>query len=598
MRIKSLSDKIVLYFVIIGITAIAVVSTYSFFTSKIALLNRTFDQLTSVRVVKKNQIEQFFNDRLGELSLLSNTSGALDFTEKNIKHIAQIDISLEDLLKHLESGGYYTGFYIEMNNGIIAFYDFKNTDPHSWKFISPDDLNPVVAMLNENQFSHEFIIHDYLIDYNSGDTRMFISGPLFLNGKTSDQRIALEISIDVINAIMLAQNPNDGLGLSGESYLVGNDQLMRSSSRFQQYSIMATKVSTTGVKEAYNDHFGTSIITDYRGVKVLSSYSKIDIPGLNWVILAEIDYSEATKSIYAIRNNILILTIFVALIVFLISYIFSKRITQPLIQLTEATANIQSGNLDVNIPLITHDEIGQLTDSFNQMAASLKEKDSELMLERNKRFTAMIDGQELERQRLSRELHDGLGQSLIALKLKLEAINSSDVCGMNKNLKEVKISFDGTINEIRRISNDLMPAVLSEFGLITALKNIADEISENSNINFKVTYKGRYNDLNNRVSIYLFRIIQEATNNIVKHADASEAGFELIKNSNSIQVMIEDNGKGFDIAKTHRLSGNGIHNMRERIRLLQGKLEIKSQAGKGTLIKIDIPLNKNTNGKN
>ncbi len=97
----------------------------------------------------------------------------------------------------------------------------------------------------------------------------------------------------------------------------------------------------------------------------------------------------------------------------------------------------------------------------------------------------MIDGQELERQRLSRELHDGLGQSLIALKLKLESIQGKDVCAINKTLKEVKGSFDGTINEIRRISNDLMPAVLNEFGLITALKNICEEISENPNIDLQ-----------------------------------------------------------------------------------------------------------------
>ncbi len=75
MRIKSLSDKIVLYFVIIGISAIAIVSTYSFYTSKNALLSRTFDQLTSVRVVKKNQIEQFFNDRLSEFILICNSAG-------------------------------------------------------------------------------------------------------------------------------------------------------------------------------------------------------------------------------------------------------------------------------------------------------------------------------------------------------------------------------------------------------------------------------------------------------------------------------------------------------------------------------------------
>ncbi len=125
---------------------------------------------------------------------------------------------------------------------------------------------------------------------------------------------------------MLEQNPNDGLGLSGESYLVGADSLMRSNSRFQENSIMQTKVSTDGVKDAFNNIVGTSVITDYRGIKVLSSYSKLNVPGLDWVILAEIDYAEATKSIYFIRNNIMLLTIFVAVILFIISlYIFQNE---------------------------------------------------------------------------------------------------------------------------------------------------------------------------------------------------------------------------------------------------------------------------------
>ena len=85
MRIRSLSDKIVLYFVVIGITAIALVSTYSFITSKKALLNRTFDQLTSVRVVKKNQIEQFFQDRMSEIALIAQTKGLSNVAKDNFQ---------------------------------------------------------------------------------------------------------------------------------------------------------------------------------------------------------------------------------------------------------------------------------------------------------------------------------------------------------------------------------------------------------------------------------------------------------------------------------------------------------------------------------
>ena len=591
MRIKSLSDKIVLYFVIIGITAIAIVSTYSFYTSKNALLNRTFDQLTSVRVVKKNQIEQFFNDRLSEFFLLSNSAGnfSIPFNNSDL-HASQAYKSIEHLLNHLNSGKYFTGIYFETGNDAIVYYKLSNRESIGFNLSKRKDSDLLEELFSKSRNTNQFIIHDYLVDPEKQAARMFISGPMSEANKSAKNRIAIEISLDAINAIMLEQNPNDGLGLSGESYLVGPDKLMRSASRFQENSIMNTRVSTDGVERAFNEITGTSVIDDYRGIKVLSSYSKLSVPGLNWVILAEIDYKEATKSIYSIRNNILIITILVAFIVFIISFIFSKRITLPLIKLTHATANIKSGNLDVTLPHITNDEIGLLTNSFNGMATSLREKDAQLMDERNKRITAMIDGQELERQRLSRELHDGLGQSLIALKLKLETIKGKDVCAINKTIKDVKSSFDSTINEIRRISNDLMPAVLNEFGLVTALKNICEEISENTNIDLKCTYEGKFNDLDNRISIYLFRVMQEALNNIVKHAEASFAEVFLSRKEKYIILRISDNGKGWNTNQPSKATGNGISNMRERIRLLNGKIDIVTQAGKGTLINIKIPI--------
>ncbi|MEZ5197580.1 MAG: histidine kinase [Bacteroidales bacterium] len=584
-----------MYFVIIGVTAIAIVSTYSFYTSKNALLSRTFDQLTSVRVVKKNQIEQFFNDRISELSLFTHLADINNFSGEGWISLKKAPNSIRFLFEHMRDGGYYEKIFIKIKNGRTAFYNFHSPDSLRFAILHLHPEDPVSKIYTETKFSNQYYIHDYSIDPQDKKSRMFISGPLD-DSTNAIGKVVIEISLEAINSIMLEQNPNDGLGLSGESYLVGPDKLMRSTSRFQENSIMNTRVSTDGVESAFNNITGTSVIDDYRGIKVLAHTVKLNVPGLEWVILAEIDYREATKSIYSIRNNILIITILVAFIVFIISFIFSKRITLPLIKLTDATANIKSGNLDVTLPDVTNDEIGLLTNSFNGMATSLREKDAQLMDERNKRITAMIDGQELERQRLSRELHDGLGQSLIALKLKLETIKGKDVCAINKTIKDVKTSFDRSINEIRRISNDLMPAVLNEFGLVTALKNICEEISENTNIDLNCIYEGKFNDLDNRISIYLFRVMQEALNNIVKHAEASVAEVFLSRKEKNIILKISDNGKGWNISQLLKPTGNGIPNMRERIRLLNGKFDIQSQAGKGTQIDIEIPVKTKANG--
>jgi len=286
-----------------------------------------------------------------------------------------------------------------------------------------------------------------------------ICSPIFNNENAIIGHIIFEVSSASIDSIMLEYNPAHGLGTSGESYLVGADYLMRSSSRFQENSILATKVKTKAVEAALKGEESTEIVMDYRGIKVLSSYMKLQLPQLDWVIVSEIDYEEATIPIYRIRNEIIFFSIFIFFLVLGVIYILSQRITIPIQRLNAAAKEVGAGNLDVDIPSKLNDEIGELTTSFNHMAQELK-------IERRKSLGSLIDGQDFERQRLSRELHDGLGQSLIGLKLKYEN------CVYNSGVKDAALSkfsdvsnlIDLTIEETRRISNNLMPAALKEFG--------------------------------------------------------------------------------------------------------------------------------------
>jgi PAS domain S-box-containing protein len=218
-----------------------------------------------------------------------------------------------------------------------------------------------------------------------------------------------------------------------------------------------------------------------------------------------------------------------------------------------------------------------------------KEVESALKDERAKRLSALIDGQEMERQRVSRELHDGLGQFLIAIKLKLENIIYTQQA-YKGSLLEVQEMFNTTIDEVRRISDNLMPSILKEFGLETALRNLCKLMAQASNINIRFESLPLKRKMEERISTYLYRISQEALNNVVKHAQATEVGIELLELGNYIQLIIEDNGKGFDVDKHFNSQGNGIYNMRERINVIGGSIEIKSKPGKGTIIDIKIPL--------
>lgn len=143
--------------------------------------------------------------------------------------------------------------------------------------------------------------------------------------------------------------------------------------------------------------------------------------------------------IESIRNNILYLSILMSLLLFAFVYIIANRISLPIIKLKHAAQNITDGNYDVFVEdIVSNDEIASLIDAFNEMSSKIKDQTSNLRMERSMRLSSMIDGQELERQRLSRELHDGLGQSILAIKMRLERTKSASPKRPNKSWKKYR----------------------------------------------------------------------------------------------------------------------------------------------------------------
>jgi PAS domain S-box-containing protein len=215
--------------------------------------------------------------------------------------------------------------------------------------------------------------------------------------------------------------------------------------------------------------------------------------------------------------------------------------------------------------------------------------EDELKAERLHRMRSVIDGQEQERQRLSRELHDGLGQTLVGIKLRLESIPLDELGEQRKTVELVKKMFNQTIEDTRRISNNLMPAALTEFSLAVVLRNLCTEIESNSKIPISLVVGVLPESLNLLIKTYAYRIAQEALNNTVKHSVASRAVVSVFSDIKKIYLHIEDDGCGFVTAKKND-TGNGLYNMKERASLLNGKLEVISSPGKGTKIKVEFPL--------
>lgn len=591
----SLRDSLILNFLIFGVVIILIIGAFSYYTAKEILLDRTFEQLTSVKVMKTRQVEAFFADRGRDASFIASFPETLQLLEllnaapgpgNRSGEVARIYGNY--LAGYLAARDYYRSFYIFSDKGHGLKIPTGSYAAGNETIMHIGEVSVLEKLWVETRAKKRLAFAD--LDKNMSDPGLFIGIPL-ATADGENGMLAMEIALEAINKIMLENNPYEGLGESGESYLVGSDLLMRSISRFRDNSILNTKVETEGVRQALLGADSIALINDYRGIEVLSSFGQVDIPELNWVLLAEIDLSEALVPLRSIRNNILLISSFIVLLLFIAAVILSNKITSPIIKLKNAAEHIGRGEFNTRLQNNSGNEIGDLTNSFNIMAAKLEEKTLELEGERAKRLRSVLDGQELERQRLSRELHDGLGQRIIALKLKLENVNASEQCDTMGMLREIKVNFDETIDEIRRMSNNLMPAVLHEFGLPTALRNLLDGLSDHSQIKGSFTVEGKYDDLDKITKTYLYRIAQEGINNAVKHADASHVLLKIERSAATIRLIIEDDGRGFDPRKMHACDGNGLFNMRERTELLNGQIVIKARPGKGTVIRVVINEN-------
>ncbi|WP_299364979.1 tetratricopeptide repeat protein [Winogradskyella sp.] len=199
---------------------------------------------------------------------------------------------------------------------------------------------------------------------------------------------------------------------------------------------------------------------------------------------------------------------------------------------------------------------------------------------------AILDAQEEERSKMASDLHDNLGSKVATLKLYLESYdNKDDFSGFYNKLKKL---MNDTYNEIRSISKNKNFGAQIDKGLIPSTKSIAKQISDSKKIDIKVINVDVNKRIENTLEIQIFRIIQELLTNIIKHSSATEAIVQFSEHDNTLNIVVEDNGKGFDINAVK--TGIGLINIEKRITKIDGELVIDSSQGNGTTIILNIPL--------
>nr|WP_319399838.1 ATP-binding protein [uncultured Carboxylicivirga sp.] len=564
LRNLSIRFKIALLlnsFALLIIFLVSVVLAQQF---KSALQERILLQLSSIRHLKTIQMERILDSHMQEIKIMLS----------HINNSEYLDALAADRFIHIDS--------IVINNELAETLELKN-DTLFIEDISSDISDGTLHLAYH--VAHQNVIYT------------FYSTP------QSIQNVLFE---------------RTGMGESGETYIVGNDGYMRSQSRFW-IDTFPTHINskTKAFNMAQDIGGGVTQHTDYRGIEVFSSFSSFHYHGLNWVILSEIDVEEALLPLEYMEKRIFLISALIAIGVLLLSNLLAWYIVHPVLNVKKALTKISKGEKTTIPHYKNHDEIGslfstlgllitnteQIIDFANHIANGqfnrtmvMRSQDDRLVSSLNYMKDQLIEiqererqlqiksqrllmaGEEKERDRLSKELHDSIGPLLTNLKLILSQNDTS------KAIVEKRVQ--NIIEEVRKISVNLMPSVLKDFGLIAAVQNFIDQLPKSTDCQISfVADKEEESNIPLDIALNAFRIIQESINNALKHANASKIKLSITEFSNQVNIYITDNGNGFDINKI--TFGNGLMNIKERVHVFNGHLDIKS-GKEGTSLEIEF----------
>lgn len=313
---------------------------------------------------------------------------------------------------------------------------------------------------------------------------------------------------------------------------------------------------------------------------------------------------EYTRNLIMRHIRDIIVAIFVVCgVAAVIASVIARRITRPITELAQVAAAITEGNPAVRATAADHDEVGKLAMAFNDMASSLinANKDKEELLDelrakeqlRATLISKLITAQEDERKRISRELHDETSQALTSLMLTMRVLAEDATSDAQREalLTGRDVAAD-ILRDVRQLAIELRPPVLDDLGLVPAIKKYIEKFDDRQGLSIELSTTGAIRQIDGQIAVALYRIIQEGLNNVVKHSGAKKVRINIADNRAYISLTIADDGRGIsgdDLLKAQRESRLGLYGMRERVELLQGRMEIETSPEGGAALIITVP---------
>ncbi|TAH20244.1 MAG: HAMP domain-containing protein [Cytophagales bacterium] len=548
--------KLLFYFLLVGIVPFGIAMYLEYQNVADTLRNRSFDQLTTVREVKKKKIEEYFAQIRQEISFFAqssivinamkdfkpafhqikpedvpagatetlktyyqtqlfdkitryeegklHTDSVLPTNSKTVFLQSQYLIGNKNpfianpyhevhgqyhstIANFLETYGYYDIFLIDDQTGHIVYSVAKEVD-FATSLLSDAYSNTNIGRLfrkiRYGGVKSQTIMCDfetYLPSYLA--PAAFIAAPIF-EGDTKIGTLIFQIPIDRMDAVMTSNKAwrEEGLGDTGESYIVGSDYKMRTNSRFiiespesfveqlksfntdtltnkliefHKTTVLFQTIHTEASSKAIGNKKGTEIIKDYRGIDALSSFAPLQIEDVNWVILAEIDADEAFEPVYAFAKRALLTVLLTSLLIACLSFLIAFSISNPILKLVKGTQEISNGNLEVRVEVSTNDEIGLLAASFNLTALSLK-KQREDILEKQHEIEQQMEEIEAQAETL-KEANNDIATQNEEMRQNMEEIEAQrdDILQKTAILEQQKEEIQVQAENMRTINEEL-----------------------------------------------------------------------------------------------------------------------------------------------
>jgi signal transduction histidine kinase len=215
---------------------------------------------------------------------------------------------------------------------------------------------------------------------------------------------------------------------------------------------------------------------------------------------------------------------------------------------------------------------------------------AERIREQEIRMNAVFEAQEEERRRIARELHDGVGQTITAIRMNyLSFATKVPDNEMTPGFKKIEEMLDNAGKEVRSISHQMIPRELEQFGLVPAIEGMLHLNLEHASIQYQFEHSGFNGRINPQTELVLFRILQELISNVIKHSEATTLNVQLVKLKSHVALTVSDNGVGFDVEQKEK-NGIGLLNIASRVDGIKGHLHYESAPGEGTTVTIRIPI--------